>query len=298
MLQVEQKIRTIGAAASVTKKAVNQDACGMFRNDAAGIVAVAIADGIGSQFGAECASAEVVAAIGRVIACHDTGRPFDMTAAFAFAHHTLQEAALGWMTGAPAGLDPAAAWGTTLLCAVDAPDGLIIGYAGNGAVLHLRGHFDCVLDSQYVPWSAVNYLNPHSICRHGRPVLYRYLSPSAAGGESAPTVVHLSRDDGGFGDLVLLCSDGITSLDQVRAGPDEAGQLWIGADRAVSLLYSHLRLALVGNETDADSLARVLDEYLRDLSAKNLIDDDCTVAALVTGRALAHRRSGPEEQAP
>src|SRR5262249_2604018 len=144
--------------------------------------------------------------------------------------------------GVPADLDWNSAYGTTVLCAFETPRSIMLAYLGNGAIFHIRGNFNTFPASQLLPWAAINYLNPHSLSQNGKNVLYKLLSPRGRDGEIIPTVLTLGKDQDVFGDIVLVCSDGIHSYDQTAIGTDDEGRLWISGDETVRLFFESLKL--------------------------------------------------------
>jgi two-component sensor histidine kinase len=79
--------------------------------------------------------------------------------------------------GLPADLDWRNAFGTTVLCAVETIDHIVVGYLGNGAIIHIRGNFTTFPPSQLLPWTAINYLNPHTISQGGKNTMRAWSLP-------------------------------------------------------------------------------------------------------------------------
>jgi hypothetical protein len=97
------------------------------------------------------------------------------------------------------------------------------------------------------------------------------------------------KDDELFGDIVVVCSDGICSYDQTPIGRDGQGRIWIGSDETLELLFDVLKAFLSREQWTSDALREALSAYLVTLREKNLVTDDCTLGILITDRALAYQ---------
>jgi PPM family protein phosphatase len=282
------------AAASRTCKRINQDAARRFANPALDLYGMAIADGLGSHFGAEEGSALVVAEISRAIEGAASFVAADLPILFDDVNQILTATVLG-KADLPPDLDIGAAFGTTAICAVDSRDAWTIGYVGNGAVLHVRGDFNAAPAAQLLPWSAVNLLNPHAVSERGRSALYKFFAPCAPAAQVTPTVLTVSKDDSVFGDMVVLCTDGIASLDQTTVGTDDDGQIWIKGDTSIALLYQHLSAFFAASVLTNAALEATLAGYLEALESRGLVSDDCTLGVLISPTAIRYqqRRSQP-----
>jgi serine/threonine protein phosphatase PrpC len=280
---------TIAAVASVTPRAHpehNEDAAVDFRAADAGVCGVVVADGVGSYSQAKGAAryaAEEAAAVLR-----DAPAEFDgaiLPRLFAQVYAGLRAHA----RQAAAGNAPEQrAFGTTLLVGVDAGATLWGGYVGNGAIWHIRGNLEGFATTP-LPWNAVNLLNPHSVLRDGREVLYNLLD-AAEPSPPMPSVVSVQKDPR-FGDVLLLCTDGICSADQVTHGTDAEGGAWISAEATMVVFHRNLRALFA--EWDGESelpLQAALESYLHDLRNGELLEDDATVGVIVTADVLRYQR--------
>jgi len=120
-------------------------------------------------------------------------------------------------------------------------------------------------------------------------MLARIISPTTSDAESTPTVLEFSPDEL-LGDILVVASDGIYSYDDVQIGKDSQGEIFIEAKRSIVWLYEALGNFLRGSLTE-HALESCIQSYLARLNANQLVDDDCTIAALVSGCALRYRRS-------
>lgn len=283
-----QSVGAIAGAASISNKAVNQDAFEMVNNPTALVCAVAVADGLGSHFGAEVAARLVVSSIGGQLGRLGNPEELDIASLFSGACESIKRYWLEQRGKLPPGVDPLAAFGTTAICCVSLPDRIAMGYVGNGGLFHLRGNFNSFPSSQLMPWSALNYLNPHSIPHQGKNLLYKLLSPVADGATMTPTDLSITKDLATFGDIMICVTDGIYSFDQVQMGYDNDRHIWISGEPSMDLLFKRLDQFFTTDPTSS-GLTSSLETYLGELLEAGLVSDDCTVAVLVTDRALEYQ---------
>jgi serine/threonine protein phosphatase PrpC len=298
MLDSNEGAGTRCAVATFSTKATNQDACRTFANPVAHLSGVVVADGLGSQYQAEVAATFAVGELCVALERVESADSLDFAALFTTISTGLT-AHVRALPDLPADLKMDQAFGTTLLCAVDAPGRFIIAYVGNGAILQVRGDFNTFPETQLLPWSAINLLNPHSAPVRGRNALYKFLAPYAESSQIAPTVITISKDDHTYGDIIVVCSDGIASLDQTPVGWDDQQQIWISAEPKVTLFYEHLSTLFLSEPMTDVSLTAALEAYLAALAARRLVSDDCTIGVLVserTRRFQAQRRATVEKE--
>src|SRR5579862_3053280 len=284
--------RTIGiiAGSSISSKKINQDAFAIAQNERLSIGAVVVADGLGSHYGAEVASSIASKSIARYIEDLDKEEDLNLCAFYVQAWHEIVNYTDQHQASLPEGLNWNEAFGTTAICAVDTPNVLRLAYIGNGAIFHLRGNFNRFPSSQLLPWSAMNYLNPHTLPEDGRNAMYKFLSPRSEPASQMPTVLSLNKDNEFFGDIICCVSDGISSYDQTPVGKDAEQRIWIAAEPAVTRLFQTVSDFFDAEHTE-EALTIKLERYLNDLSKVGHVQDDCTVAVLITRRALKYQTS-------
>jgi hypothetical protein len=282
--------KSLVAGATLSIKATNQDAFGVAKNDAAHLSGIVVADGVGSHYAAEIGATVVARAIARGLGSLAASDRLCLRRMYHDAWRDVQRYIDDHADSLPQDIDWQNAFGTTAVCAVETTDGLTLGYVGNGGIFHLRGNFNQFPASQLLPWSALNYLNPHSVPRNGKNVMYKLLAPRSGPEEIAPSVMSLTKDDTSFGDIVVCCTDGIYSYDQVAIGRDDEKNIWISGEPAITRLFDSLSTFFDGEVSD-QALAACLERYLAELHAANLVSDDCTVAVLITEKALAFQAS-------
>lgn len=176
-------------------------------------------------------------------------------------------------------------FGTTLLCCIETEDEFLIGYVGNGGIFHLRGNFNSFPDRFYLPWNSVNLLNPHSIEQSGKNAMYKLIEPNYKPEQIIPSVVKIRKDKLHFGDIILLCSDGVYSYDEVQMGKDPNGKIWISGEETMEKFYKYLNRYFSNEEYTNEALDSIIGEYLDDLKNNYLIHDDTSLALVVTSKA-------------
>jgi len=286
---IDDCLSGLGAVATRTRKRVNQDACAAVRFGSG--QAVLVADGLGSHFGAEVASAVAVESIRHTLQTPGAPAEPDLRGAFADAQRALVGHVAAISPTLPADLDRSQAFGTTLVCAADTPARLILAYVGNGGLIHLRGNFNDFPPAQVLPWNALNYLNPHSISTGGHNVLYKLLSPWTAEAHSTPTVLSIAKENDLYGDIIMACSDGVHSYDQTPIGRDDERRIWISGERALSLFYEALDAFFAESVQDDASLQACLETYLSCLDAEHPLSDDATLGVVISAQALRHQEA-------
>jgi PPM family protein phosphatase len=179
---------------------------------------------------------------------------------------------------------------TTLICALDMPEKIILSYVGNGSILHIRGNFNEFAHNHPThksPWSASNLLNPHSIWQDGHNALYKYINHRSTEIQSCPTVITITKDNCWFGDIFVLCTDGVHSADQTNIGEAEDGKIWIEAGDNLTKLYKSLSSFFKINQIDIteDKLKKMLDGFLDRIQ----IEDDSTIAVIITPQSIKYQ---------
>lgn len=287
-MQTTDRGYSLFATATISAKHVNQDAEEIAYNPEFPLAAVVVADGVGSHYGAEVASAIVASYLARKLKALLPGECLDMRRLFAGAQQCLRNEVEANLESLPPDLDRNHAFGTTAICVAETANVLTFGYAGNGGIFHIRGNFNTFPSSQLLPWSAINHLNPHALSVQGKNVMYQLLSPWGTPEATVPSVVTISKDDDRFGDIVLCCTDGIYSYDQTAIGRDDKQNIWISGEDSMARFYKNLARFFEA-EPSADALQKTLDAYLADLATAGLLHDDCTVGVLITQKALAYQ---------
>jgi hypothetical protein len=285
------KRTTLLASASMSNKPVNQDSLALVRNERAGLSAAIVADGIGSHYGAETAAAIAVEALRNQLDQIVASSALDFKNMFQCAADELTAYVKSQATALPPGLHEGNSFGTTLLCVAETDAHIVAAYVGNGAILRIRGNFLSFPPALPLPWCIQNLLSPHSISENGRAALYKWISPWAPSAASVPDQICFAKNQDPYGEIVLACSDGLYSADQTVVGKDDSNRVWISAEPALLLLVAHLRHLFTLPALDDATLQSALEDYLAELQANGMVDDDCSVAALITEQALRYQAS-------
>jgi len=275
------------ACDSVTPRispAVNQDAA--WSGQGKDFKIMAVADGLGSFEHADIAARYVCEGIQKYAQTKNASS-FDMKEAFSYAQQYLVQQAKKYIQENDIHPPHKDIFGTTLIVAMETEQEFICGYCGNGGIFHIRGNFDHFQASQYLPWNAINYLNPHTIQNaQGKEALYKLLSLHGNPTEYIPTVLRISKDNKLYGDMLIICTDGIFSNDQIQIGKDSKNNLWIQGEATVTALYEHLKP--VPNSEIV--LKEKINQYLTDLHIHKLLDDDATVGICISEAMLQYHR--------
>lgn len=247
-----------------------------------------VADGLGSFHYSEVASEFVCKKVVDVIEKLENIRDLDLVNIFEEVQIDLKKK---YEEEIPEADRIKNAYGTTLISCIETLDEFIIGYVGNGGIFHIRGDFNNFPERFYLPWNSINLLNPHSKEEEGKNAMYRFLSPNSHPEQIIPSVIRLSKDRFGSGDILMICTDGIYSYDEVKIGKDPNGKIWISGETAMELFYKHLKLFFMKEDFNDYNLNESIRDYLAELKSKNLIDDDATLSLLISSTALNYQKS-------
>jgi PPM family protein phosphatase len=279
--------KSICSIASLTNKSENQDCSSIFHNSKLGINGLAIADGIGSFKNAKEASEFAVNFI--KFAIEELNSLEDLN--FEFLFKRTKERMIEVFCSDTE--NTTETYGTTLLVILEYElnnyHQIKFAYVGNGSIWHLRGNFNHFNESQLLPWNSINYLNPHSIQQDGKDALYKLISVSPKFEEAIPTVFNL-RSDENFGDIFMVCTDGIYSYDQIQIGKDNIGKTWISGETSMALFYSYLnKYFKIQDAQDSGELTQVLEDYLKRLNETEELDDDATLGVLILPKVFEYQ---------
>lgn len=281
------QLTSICIADTLSYKDENQDAVNSIKMDL--FNALVLADGIGSTKHAKEASEAAVYCLTQNLQNVWNVVPFNLKKIF---RKTFDDFCSRIETLHRIRIAGEKEFGTTLLCAVESDDAFRFAYTGNGAILHLKGEFISFRPQQYLlPWCYANLLVPHTLSENGQEALYKYYGYGAGPLQTDPTVLELSKDSNGSGDIIILCTDGILSNDQLAIGKDNSNKLWKEESTAIGMLLNALRKAIEENEELTETILRkVIKEYLKELKAHQLMTDDSSVGIIVSARAQDYFR--------
>lgn len=177
-------------------------------------------------------------------------------------------------------------YGTTAITVFETEENISVAYAGNGGVWHIRGNFNDFPAAYHYPWNAVNYLNPHTIPEGGKEALYRLISNSSDYTECVPTTIEIVKDKS-VGEIIMICTDGIYSADQVKAGKNDKG-VWVRYEPSMLKFFDYLKVFFSKNQHySKEFIEQMLNKYLEELQPT--LDDDATIGILITKEALNYQ---------
>lgn len=177
-------------------------------------------------------------------------------------------------------------FGTTAIATYETEDKISIAYVGNGAIWHIRGNFNEFPASYHFPWNVINYLNPHTIPENGKEALYRLISNSTDFNECIPSTIEITKDKF-IGEIIMICTDGIYSADQLKAGKNDKG-IWIKYETSMLKFFEYLTHFFKENQNySKESIEQMLNQYLEEL--KPTLDDDATIGILMTKEVLNYQ---------
>lgn len=177
-------------------------------------------------------------------------------------------------------------FGTTVISVLEIGNKIKIAYTGNGAIWHIRGNFNSFPSSYIFPWNAINILNPHTVSENGKEALYRLISDNDDFSECFPSVIEIEKDKE-YGDIIMVCTDGIYSADQVKAGKNDKG-VWVKYENTMLKFFDHMTRFFKDHQFYSKvAVENALVQYLEDV--KSILDDDATVGILITSSTLNHQ---------
>ncbi len=280
------------AFATASLKPTNQDAGLLINNTEKNISGIVLADGLGSFFKAEEASRIVCESINcQIQELKDKNINFESL--FQTSEKDLIVAVEQNQQWASQNFDINQAFGTTLICALEFEKEIRTAYLGNGAIIHLRGNYNDFPKSILLPWNALNYLNPHTVSLNGKEAMYKLISYQ--GLQYTPTELTFSKDLDKYGDIVMICTDGVYSSDQLSVGKSSDGKHWISGEESMKLFYKCLDDYFNQSKLTQQHLSNFLANYLEQLKQDNLMEDDCTIGLIITKQALQYQKKRTQE---
>ena len=283
-------MKSIITCASNTPKKVNEDHCKSFHNPGIDIRGVIVADGIGSHYLPQEGSYFCTLKLKELLESLNSKEDLNFNKLFQDVAKALDEDIL---SNDDITIPEAAesAFGTTLICAVELEDSYKIAYIGNGSAWHIRGNFNSFSPVRFLPWNAVNLLNPHTVEEGGKESLYKYFSYK--GSNCIPTVLTISKDTTDFGEIILITTDGFHSPDQCAVGKDGNGKLWVkGEDSLPRLLNPLSELLKYGtDELQEGDLNANIERFLAETKESRLMDDDTSIGIILSVQAIKYHKS-------
>jgi len=176
-------------------------------------------------------------------------------------------------------LKPTDCFGTTLIVGIDYTDRFVVAYIGNGAIFNISGYFADFPPVIFLPWNAINMLNPHTVERDGKEALYKLFSWQ--GNTCTPTVLEIRKNKEQPGEIFVLTTDGVYSADHSIPGKDSEGTIWIPSSRTTERLYDFLKAYMYKPSISEFSLEKAIKEQYLDPLKRDKEMDDCTTLGIV-----------------
>ena len=171
---------------------------------------------------------------------------------------------------------------TTLTTVIELEKRYLISYLGNGSIFHIRGDFWSFWERRW-PWCVTDLMLGHSfLSAIGKDALYGIIAPT--GLTASVRFLELWKDEE-YGDLFVLCSDGISSPDHLRIGRDANDKLWIEVNPYLdALLNQFLKpyFAQLGPQVDTMAMLTQTLEMFLDAQTFN---DDGTLGIMISRQA-------------
>lgn len=278
------------AMRSSSNRENNQDAFCQRSISKSNVKVMAVADGIGSAYKAEVGSQFVAAkAVELVLQAIISGKDVNYKEIFAETQKQLHEKVAAEFAKELPSLQ-SNSFGTTLIVAVDRPESFTVAYVGNGCAYHLFGNVSKFPTDFYVPWNAVNLLNPHTfpdkVSR--KESLYKFISYEVLTPEQlVPAIVSVNKCHD-TGDIFVIGTDGLDSSDHVMFGKAN-NAMWQVAKPNIHLLCMELqRLSESAAPVDEGHLGQMLGDFLDAMKTAGQMDDDTTVGIAVSAQALRY----------
>ena len=279
-------LKSVIATVTATNKSENQDCKGEIENDS--FNALFVADGLGSFKYAKQSSERVIDFLStRAFDLSDGVKEFPKSK-FVELYIKAKEKLIAYANENLTKDDDNEQnlFGTTAITLFETANKIIVAYVGNGAIWHIRGNFNEFSDAYLFPWNAVNYLNPHTVPEDGKEALYRLISNSDDFSECVPTVFEIDKDES-VGDVFMICTDGIYSADQTKAGRNDKG-VWVRYEPSMIKFYEYLKNYFKNNHLySKEIILHTMNAYLEEL--KPSFDDDATLGILITPKALNYQ---------
>lgn len=175
----------------------------------------------------------------------------------------------------------------TAILVSEKDDKIIIAYSGNGAIWHFKGDFNSFPDSSLFSWDALNLLNSCNFSQKTK------TAQTGNDLETIPSFIEIQKDKQ-YGDIILICTDGIYSSD-LSKNKQEKG-VWLRKNKIHMLkFFSYLNHFFHSNRLlNSNTLKKILKLYMQEL--KPFLTDDATIGILVTAGALEYQGKPAREE--
>ncbi|RFC54055.1 hypothetical protein [Brumimicrobium aurantiacum] len=178
--------------------------------------------------------------------------------------------------------------GTTFISArnVNNSDKVEVEYLGNGGIIHLHGDFSKNVNSEE-PYRYGEIMIPH-VSPNG--ALTRHISHNNGDDKFLFSKININLNY--FeGDIIILFSDGISSLEDKVILKDNENRFWRNENPAIQTILNELNSFLISNnEADLfqDNLVEFNQTVLNKLKAEHYLEDDASLGFIITDSVLTH----------
>lgn len=181
--------------------------------------------------------------------------------------------------------------GTTFISAINKneSDKVQLEYLGNGGILHLHGDFSTNVNSEE-PYRYGELMIPH-ISPNG--ALTKHISHNSEKPERASSKIELNLNYF-TGDIIILFSDGISSLEDKVILKDNEDRFWRNVNPAIQLILKELDVFIKDtckNEGFEENLIDFNGVILKKLKADNYLEDDASLGFIITEQVLNHYKN-------
>ena len=274
---------------TISHKTINEDFIETFSNLNLKCKGFIVGDGIGSNYLPDEGSKFCVTKLKELLENCKSIKDFDFDLLYTSVYTGLKENFETEEVDAKVE-DKKQAFGTTLICVIEFEDKFIMAYLGNGSIWHLRGNFTNFSEQRYLPWNAINILNPHTIEVGGKEVLYKFFALECTELQIKPSVIEIKKDNDIYGDLIIASTDGLYSTDHIPIAKDREGNIWISGEKKMEMLFSSLtNFTQIENFQFVD-LEKNINTFLEEINSNKLIDDDTTFGLIISNQALKYQR--------
>lgn len=270
----------------------NQDDCCAERyRETQELRVLAVADGLGSHRYSELASSAAIDGAILALRKHTAGplAPSDLVRE---AQRRVVLEAQAFYEGEGRAIPVEGEYSTTLILAVEDQCEIRFAWLGNGAILQIQGAALLLESPARVPWQATNLMLPHAIANaQGKPALSRYISGSTGTEVFDPSFMSVSLDNDGYGDVFVLCTDGILTAEDKKIGRLKDGTYWQQVSEGEVDLFDLLkRIADRPGELTDDDVTAEIQSYLQAMHDAGRQSDDATLGVVLSRQFLIARK--------
>lgn len=178
--------------------------------------------------------------------------------------------------------------GTTIISAINNNNSkkVTIEFLGNGGIVHCYGDFAHNVNSNE-PYRYGELMIPH-VSPNG--ALTKHISHNSQKPELSSSSIELNLNYL-TGDIVLLFSDGISSLEDKVIIEDNNNRFWRSENATIQFILKELNRFLKTNnniESFQENLIKFNQDVLETLKAENYLSDDASLGIIITKKVLRY----------